>query len=226
VSEVAFAYNLRFPGQYYMAETGLNYNYQRDYDPQVGRYVESDPIGLHGGSFSTYSYGGGNPISDVDPKGEAIEAVVPIVIVGYTCYELYCVKKGIDGCAKKYPKHTDPLSSDYAAFAQCQKTVVTVCATMGAFGQDPIGSAASEAGGHAGESLGGTVTSGSTVHRRTEFLLLALLGAVLVLVAGYTQWASSDATQYVPVTSELTHRLRIHQFVKLLRGTAIRHLMR
>jgi RHS repeat-associated protein len=29
-------YNLRFPGQYYQAETGLNYNYFRDYDPQVG----------------------------------------------------------------------------------------------------------------------------------------------------------------------------------------------
>jgi RHS repeat-associated protein len=41
----AFAYNLRFPGQYYQSETGLNQNWNRDYDPQVGRYVESDPIG-------------------------------------------------------------------------------------------------------------------------------------------------------------------------------------
>jgi RHS repeat-associated protein len=49
-----FVYNLRFPGQYYQAETGLNYNYFRDYDPATGRYLESDPIGLAGGSFSTY----------------------------------------------------------------------------------------------------------------------------------------------------------------------------
>lgn len=39
-----FGYNLRFPGQYYQAETGLNYNYFRDYDPQTGRYLESDQL--------------------------------------------------------------------------------------------------------------------------------------------------------------------------------------
>jgi RHS repeat-associated protein len=44
-----FVYTPRFPGQYYDAETGLDYNYHRDYDPAVGRYVESDPIGVYGG---------------------------------------------------------------------------------------------------------------------------------------------------------------------------------
>ena len=41
-----FTLNLRFPGQYFDRETGLHYNYYRDYDPATGRYVESDPIGL------------------------------------------------------------------------------------------------------------------------------------------------------------------------------------
>ena len=64
-----FVFNLRFPGQYYDVEAGTHYNSQRDYDPQTGRYVESDPLGLDGGQLSTYSYVGGNPIVRIDPNG-------------------------------------------------------------------------------------------------------------------------------------------------------------
>ena len=51
-----FKYELRFPGQYYDAETGTHYNYFRDYDPHVGRYVQSDPIGLNGGANLVLSF--------------------------------------------------------------------------------------------------------------------------------------------------------------------------
>src|SRR6266513_76123 len=64
----SFSYNLRLPGQYYDSETGLNQNYNRDYDPAVGRYIESDPIGLKGG-YSTYAYAGDDPTDAVDPTG-------------------------------------------------------------------------------------------------------------------------------------------------------------
>jgi RHS repeat-associated protein len=69
VAEGGFSVSpLRFPGQYADAESGLNYNYFRDYDPALGRYIQSDPIGLRGG-LNTYGYVGGNPLNRTDPFG-------------------------------------------------------------------------------------------------------------------------------------------------------------
>jgi RHS repeat-associated protein len=64
----SFRYNLRYPGQYYDAESGLSYNYFRNYDPFTGRYVESDPIGLAAG-VNTYAYVNGHPLSLSDMLG-------------------------------------------------------------------------------------------------------------------------------------------------------------
>ncbi|MBU1342311.1 MAG: RHS repeat-associated core domain-containing protein [Proteobacteria bacterium] len=56
------------PGQYFDAETGLHYNWHRYYDPDTGRHMTLDPIGLAGG-INPFFYSLNNPINLVDPEG-------------------------------------------------------------------------------------------------------------------------------------------------------------
>jgi len=70
--------HLRFPGQYADGETGVNNNTLRDYKPVIGRYIESDPIGLLRDQVSShqwnsidhlYGYVHQNPVNSADPSG-------------------------------------------------------------------------------------------------------------------------------------------------------------
>lgn len=60
--------NSRLAGGSASAERTLNYNYFRDYSPQLGRYVQADPIGLEGG-LNPFLYALGNPLRYSDPLG-------------------------------------------------------------------------------------------------------------------------------------------------------------
>ncbi|WP_426994667.1 RHS repeat-associated core domain-containing protein [Methylomonas sp. CM2] len=76
-------FNLRYPGQYYDAFSGLHYNHTRYFSPHVGRYLQPDLIGLEGGT-NVYTYANGNPVSYTDPTGTyatgtyVLEAVPPL----------------------------------------------------------------------------------------------------------------------------------------------------
>lgn len=63
--------NLRFPGQYFDLESGLVYDWHRHYDPETGRYISADPIGLAGG-MNLYAYVQNDPVNWIDPWGLAV----------------------------------------------------------------------------------------------------------------------------------------------------------
>jgi RHS repeat-associated protein len=125
VSGRSFIYNLRFPGQYYDAETGLSHNGFRDcYDPQTGRYCQPDPTGLAGG-INPYSYADNNPISGIDPLGLA---TLVITSGGYIGNPAGHVALAFTGQGVYSYGTADPYGADTTTYilAALQKRDVTI----------------------------------------------------------------------------------------------------
>ena len=97
----AFPYNVRFPGQIFDGQAGLHYNMARDFDPAVGKFVESDPIGLKGGANSPYVYAGSNPLLYADPSGL------------YQC--TYAISTHLMNCIPNNPAHQAFSSDQFTA---------------------------------------------------------------------------------------------------------------
>ena len=112
-----FKYNLRFPGQLYDSHAGLNQNYFRDYDPAIGRYVQSDPI-LQSNRLVTpsaffavpyllhdprmlqpYAYVASDPLTRSDPRG----LIWPIDCIECIYYKSK-VEKAQDECRHEYKR--------------------------------------------------------------------------------------------------------------------------
>ncbi len=77
-----FDYHPRFPGQYFDKETNLHYNYFRYYEPETGRYISPDPIGLAGG-LNVYGYVEQNPLSFTDSNGLLPDAIVDLGLIAF-----------------------------------------------------------------------------------------------------------------------------------------------
>ena len=88
--------NARFPGQWFQSESGLHYNWHRQYDPSIGRYTQPDPLGFVDGP-SVYGYATGRPQMAVDLDGRNVAGGVA---VGTVILARYCLKNP-DKCRKE-----------------------------------------------------------------------------------------------------------------------------
>ncbi len=120
--------NLKFPGQYSDQETGLYYNFFRDYNPNIGRYPEADPIGIRRGKNHLFAYVGNNPINKKDTFGLEAELCSrnfwPMFMMpGRHCFirfdgsnsnTLSFDPKGVhpDPAPKWFPRSCEPMKGD------------------------------------------------------------------------------------------------------------------
>ncbi|TFY97107.1 RHS repeat-associated core domain-containing protein, partial [Ramlibacter humi] len=104
-----FTFNQRFPGQVFDPETGLNQNWHREYSASIGRYIQSDPIGLRGG-LNTFGYASGNPVRWRDPSGLVTAAAAPLAATGLAlawCNADPSCRKALEQIAQQCVNATD-----------------------------------------------------------------------------------------------------------------------
>jgi len=154
-----FALPLRLPGQYYDAESALHYNYFRDYDPSLGIYKQSDPIGL-GGGVNTYLYVASSPLRASDRfgllfaghtlfeqfieffTGEAAKAISGAEQFGNALGNRVCKGGGVPrgplidcaDCIRLFPEH----ETQEACFKGCRQTIEKCTSTPGPRSGCPI----------------------------------------------------------------------------------------
>jgi RHS repeat-associated protein len=118
----SFRQNLRFPGQLADGESSKYYNYFRDYDPAIGRYSTSDPIGLKAG-MSTFGYVKQRPVSLRDKYGLATFVCQQPFSQGGTplLHSFFCDARGV--CRGYGPEEGGSWRDDTAAreLAYCRK---------------------------------------------------------------------------------------------------------
>lgn len=96
-----------YTGRQLDQESGIYYYRNRYYDPQSGRFMSKDPIGINGGDVNLYRYVGNSPVSLVDPNGNEL--------VSFIIYTLLLIVPEPAGQEVIIPRYeVKPISPDAA----------------------------------------------------------------------------------------------------------------
>jgi RHS repeat-associated protein len=166
--------NFRLPGQFFDEESGLHYNYFRDYHPGIGRYIEADPIGMKGG-INLYLYCANDPVNSMDPDGQ---------VVALAYYITQAAIGGITGAGAGFVTGITTGGKHKWLAAIAGGTAGGVAGTMSGlvFG--------GTAGGAIGGAFGGAISGGVTKRlsdpnpSNRDMLMAGTKGAVIGLITG------------------------------------------
>jgi len=138
-STTGYVLNLRYPGQYYDAESNTNYNVFRTYEAATGRYLQPDPIGLNGG-ISAFGYVGGNPLRYMDSLGLQAEEFDPKAEAALNTPDTNAEIKYLDESAAEAARARDTTvypsrrpASEFGEFGHCD-AVKPITAQVGPVG--------------------------------------------------------------------------------------------
>ena len=176
---------IRLPGQYYDVESGLHYNRFRYYDPESGRYVSQDPIGMRGG-LNVYGYAS-NPLIAIDPFG--LEADRWNGVGGANQYGAYPDKYGVypmapvnSECVQKY------LHENYGKMGAWLANAGNVQQYLPSMNPDEYKSAIKDSGEVVGEKL--VITKGPGVAGKLVVKTLPSVGGLLTGASGFLSGAA------------------------------------
>jgi RHS repeat-associated protein len=173
-------------------QAGLHQNYFRDYDPAIGAYAESDPIGMRGG-LNPYTYVDSGPVLAADPFGLWSTAAHNAIIqdIGQQWGlppDLIAAMQQGSYAADHGKSYQDAYHSFMHAMSSSKLTKAEACKKLNKFVSDSVNKGFALA--NSGDLLG--------AYREWGFGLHAIMDSTSPVHAGFQEWHMRDFYKHGP----------------------------